>query len=182
MNFNYIFNYNDFYKKLLESRSVTLKCVSCGKKFDVPYNKRHQETCSKSCAMKKNWETSEYRKNITEKSRETAYAKHQDPDTKFGWQVRPKNYTSRPEKIAKSFLVKNKIKFSKEYKIGKYFVDFALLDKKWAIEIDGLQHNHEDRKMSDLKKDDFLKSEGWTVFRIKYPEEDIIASLSKILL
>jgi very-short-patch-repair endonuclease len=179
---NYIYNFTDFTNLILEGRQVTNTCASCGEKFTVPYNKRRQSTCSKSCAMKANWSKDEYRKNITEKSRETAYKKHNDPDVKFGWQVRPKNYLSKPEKIAKKFLNKNKIKATMEHRVGKYYIDVAVVDKKLAIEIDGLQHEHEERQLSDAKKDEFLKSKGWTVHRIKYPQEDIEAALSKILL
>ncbi|MNN17245.1 hypothetical protein D3C81_1304240 [compost metagenome] len=37
-----------------------------------------------------------------------------------------------------------------------------------ALEIDGKQHNEQNRLESDLKKDNFLASKNWKVYRIKW--------------
>lgn len=53
------------------------------------------------------------------------------------------------------------------------FIDFALPDRKIAIEIDGKQHEQESRAQSDRKKDSLLIEQGWTVHRIKWPSDNI---------
>lgn len=48
-----------------------------------------------------------------------------------------------------------------------YKVDIAILNKMIAIEIDGVSHNTITRQQLDIKKDQFLKSIGWTIIRFK---------------
>ena len=65
-------------------------------------------------------------------------------------------------------LSKNGIPYEHEYPCGRYFIDFAIHDRKIALEIDGKQHEMVERKASDVKKDAHLSSAGWTVHRIKW--------------
>ena len=76
---------------------------------------------------------------------------------------------SYPEKL---FLDKiNHLKWNEKYLIIRersffpYYIDFAFENQKFAIEIDGKQHENPDRKLSDSKKDELLNSHGWTVLR-----------------
>ena len=48
-----------------------------------------------------------------------------------------------------------------------YFIDFAFIDIKVAVEIDGSQHLLEDRKMWDNKKDILLRNNNWRIFRVE---------------
>ena len=59
-----------------------------------------------------------------------------------------------------------------EYSEYPYFIDFAFLNIKLAVELDGACHftNGNKRKESDLKKNKLLKSKGWNIFRIAYFE------------
>jgi very-short-patch-repair endonuclease len=65
-----------------------------------------------------------------------------------------------------------------EYFISPYFIDFAFTNINVAVELDGKCHFDKGSKRleHDIKKDEYLNSLGWTVFRIKYDEinEDII--------
>lgn len=85
-----------------------------------------------------------------------------------GWKTRRKLEPSFPEKFFMRVLNNNGISYEYEHPCGKYFIDFAIHDKKIALEIDGKQHNEEGRKKSDSNKDEFLKSRGWIVYRIKW--------------
>lgn len=38
------------------------------------------------------------------------------------------------------------------------------------LEIDGKQHQYKERKESDLKRDEFLRNEGYFVYRIRWNE------------
>lgn len=56
-----------------------------------------------------------------------------------------------------------------ELNVGKWFLDFAWPHKMRYIEIDGSQHErYLDRKASDLEKDNFCKSLGWSVLRLSW--------------
>lgn len=57
-----------------------------------------------------------------------------------------------------------------EYVVGRYSIDFAWVNIKKAIEIDGEQHEDTVYKERDQRKDRFLESEGWTILRIKWKD------------
>lgn len=58
--------------------------------------------------------------------------------------------------------------YSFNYVVGRFRIDFAWVDKRLAIEIDGGQHEREDNKKRDLRKDKYLRSLGWKILRIKW--------------
>jgi very-short-patch-repair endonuclease len=61
--------------------------------------------------------------------------------------------------------------YKTEYNIGIYSLDFAWIHKKKVIEIDGEQHERfEEYRLRDIKKDEFLISNGWTILRIKWKD------------
>lgn len=49
-----------------------------------------------------------------------------------------------------------------------YFLDFYFADKKIDLEIDGKQHQYEERQDSDLTRDLILKKNDIKVYRIKW--------------
>ena len=77
---------------------------------------------------------------------------------------------SYPEKCFKKILEDNgfdtKYLIIREYSVFPYFVDFAFVYEKLAVEIDGSQHLKKDRKKKDDEKDKLLISKGWRVLRI----------------
>lgn len=80
------------------------------------------------------------------------------------------NEPSYPEKffmqvIENEFNDKN---YVREFPIGRYSIDFAWVEKKLAIEIDGAQHEKETYKERDNRKDIYLNNNGWKVLRIKW--------------
>jgi very-short-patch-repair endonuclease len=75
---------------------------------------------------------------------------------------------SYPEKFFMKVLENNSISYEYEFPFGRYSIDFALLNKKIAFEVDGQQHRFPDRQVSDKKKDELLVSSGWKVFRTKW--------------
>ena len=71
-----------------------------------------------------------------------------------GWKSR--NIISYAERFWMNVLDNNNIKYQKEYSLnGKYFLDFLLEKngKKIDLEIDGKQHQYEERKIHDKKKE-----------------------------
>lgn len=74
--------------------------------------------------------------------------------------------SSLEEKVRKYLESKN-IRFQQEVKFGRYRADFCLEDKKIIIECDGeFWHLQERNKISDPKKDQYLQSLGYQVFRL----------------
>lgn len=139
---------------------VKLICKSCKKEFEVEWNLRNlrkycSPICSKSCP--------EVRKKISDTMKQL----FKDGVLK-GWSSRNKLDASYPEKFFMKVLNNNHIKYERELKIGKYFIDFALKEKMIALEIDGSQHLEEERANSDRRKDIFLKKKGWDVYRIPW--------------
>ena len=61
--------------------------------------------------------------------------------------------------------------FTKEYKINLYSLDFADLNNKIDLEIDGDQHFLDKRiVIHDTKRNLYLLSLGWTIIRVKWSE------------
>jgi len=54
-------------------------------------------------------------------------------------------------------------KFKRQVPIGTYIVDFACLEKRLIIELDGGQHL--DNQTYDMKRTDWLNLQGFTVLR-----------------
>jgi very-short-patch-repair endonuclease len=93
-----------------------------------------------------------------------------------GWQSR--NIESYPEKFFKKVLENNNIEYVFNKALSKrtlgiecdanYFLDFYLVDKNIDLEIDGKQHDTEERKEHDEYRDYYLTKNGYIVYRIKW--------------
>ena len=59
----------------------------------------------------------------------------------------------------------NNLKFRRQLLIGKYIVDFACLEKKIILELDGWQHKKENQKRYDFKRTRYLREQGFKVIR-----------------
>lgn len=84
-----------------------------------------------------------------------------------------RNRRSYPEKFMLEVFEANHI--FKQYTIVekmsffKYFLDFAIIELKLCIEVDGCQHyKTEDAIQHDKERDKFLISNGWKVYRIHW--------------
>ena len=99
---------------------------------------------------------------------------------KTAWRLKNMSY---PEKCFKRLLEDNnldkKYLIYREYSVFPFFIDFAFIDVKLAVEIDGSQHLEEDRKKKDEEKDALLTSNGWRILRIAATE--VINSPDKTL-
>lgn len=71
------------------------------------------------------------------------------------------------------------VKFRRQYIIEPYIADFAALEIKLIIEIDGATHSSDEEIIYDQKRDSYLKSLGWEILRIW--NIDIYSNLSGIL-
>lgn len=78
---------------------------------------------------------------------------------------------SYPEKLFQNLVEKNelakKYDIVREYSFFPFFIDFAFVNIKLAVEIDGSQHWKKQSKIeSDKKKDELLISNDWKIYRI----------------
>ena len=63
------------------------------------------------------------------------------------------------------FLRKLDITVNRQKVIGNYIVDFCISSANLVIELDGSQHYEPDSKEYDRQRDNFLRSQGYTVLR-----------------
>jgi very-short-patch-repair endonuclease len=67
--------------------------------------------------------------------------------------------------------IQEKYTFIEKLSVGKYFLDFALIDLKLDIEIDGAQHTRSPEAIEhDRIRDNFLREKGWIIYRISWQE------------
>jgi very-short-patch-repair endonuclease len=67
-------------------------------------------------------------------------------------------------------------KFKRQVPIGPYVVDFACLNRKIIVEVDGGQHAF---SSSDAKRDDYLKATGFLVLR--FWNNDVLRNTDGVL-
>lgn len=149
------------FKKHKEITYIHKICPTCGKEFIVISGKKNQIYCSKQCVHN----SKVYRQKLSDIQNKKVKA-----GTHSGWKSR--NITSYPEKFWINVLNNNNISFTRELYVEKYFLDFVIIknDKTIDLEIDGKQHEYKDRKESDIKRDEFLTSRQYLVYRVKWNE------------
>ena len=71
--------------------------------------------------------------------------------------------------IIKEYDLDKKYNIISEYCVLGYFLDFAFIDLKIDVELDGKCHFiNGKRVLHDIKRDKVLKNNGWKIFRISY--------------
>jgi hypothetical protein len=139
----------------------TKNCLQCSCVFKTTKSK--QIFCSNRCAALEHGKNPVY----IEKLRVASQKRIADGSHK-GWATRSKLVPSFPEKVVIDIFFELGLQLSRELKISKWFIDFADVDRKIAVEIDGKQHELPERIISDANKDAYLLSQGWQVHRIKW--------------
>lgn len=90
------------------------------------------------------------------------------------WNIGKSRWNNKPSYPEQFFarVIKNNFKdqkYNKELPIGRYSLDFAWMHLKKCIEIDGEQHQrYKEYKLRDIRKNKFLKKEGWKILRISW--------------
>lgn len=113
-------------------------------------------------------ETEAHRKAISESMKRA----HSEGRAHNIGECRWNNEHSWPEKwfiqvIENEFEDKN---YKCEVPFHRFALDFAWIEKKKCIEIDGNYHDREDQHKRDIAKDELLKSEGWQILRMPWKE------------
>jgi very-short-patch-repair endonuclease len=73
--------------------------------------------------------------------------------------------------------------FRRQFPIKNYIVDFACVEHKLIVELDGPSHTHDDQSEYDEKRTAFLESQSWQVLRIRNSDihNEISAVCDRIL-
>ena len=89
---------------------------------------------------------------------------------------------TKAEAIIWNYLKGNKIegiKFRRQFAIEPFIVDFAAVEIKLIIEIDGATHSSDDRVKYDDARTQFLTSQDWQIIRVW--NNDIYNNLNGVL-
>ena len=92
------------------------------------------------------------------------------------WNIGKSRWNNEPSYLEKWFMtvIENEFEdknYVREYPFHKFSLDFAWVEKRICIEIDGEQHERfEDQKLRDKEKDELLAKEGWKELRIKWKD------------
>lgn len=57
-------------------------------------------------------------------------------------------------------------KFRRQHPLSEIVLDFACLERRIAIEIDGEAHNRGDRPQRDVRRDAWLRAQGFQIVRL----------------
>lgn len=152
------------------------------KKFEIPKCKCGKElnyinglTFSKTCGNTK-CKKSHKMDNKTKLKISKSMKKLSKEGKLKGWSTnKDKNRRSYPEKFFIKLMEMNNLfeKYTIKEKLpfGKYFLDFAFLEIKSDVEIDGQQHFvTEEAMLHDEKRDKYTLNKGWKVYRITWLE------------
>ncbi len=71
------------------------------------------------------------------------------------------------------------LKFRKQFPIGEMTVDFACLERRLIIEVDGEGHSFGDQPQRDAARDAILKREGFHVMRVA--ARDVLRDMDAVL-
>jgi very-short-patch-repair endonuclease len=70
------------------------------------------------------------------------------------------------------------VHFRRQVPIGKYIFDFASLEIKLIVEVDGIQHQSDMQKRADAIRDTFLRGNGFHVMR--FSNDDVSSSVEGV--
>lgn len=132
-----------------------------------PFLRNTSDACK--LAHKKKPECFKHSDMTKQKIREKRLAYMKEHPDETAW--RKRNKPSYPEECFINFLKENnfdkKFLIEREKSLYPYYIDFAFVDIKLAVEIDGSQHIlDEKRKLEDELKNQLLLNNGWKVLRI----------------
>lgn len=121
-----------------------------------------------SNASKGRTHSEETKQKISERRREFLAANPDKSPYLISHYTRGRSYA---QQYWKDVFDTHQIQYSEEYPVGLYHLDFAIVDRKIDIEVDGEQHYSDPRIVeSDKRRNAVLEEQGWTVIRIRWSE------------
>lgn len=150
-------------------------CKEC-KKLKEDFYKKQGENYKKNIKegkIKLYWKGKKHSEESKRKISESMKKAHKDGRA---WNIGKSRWNNEPSYPEKWFIkvIKNEFEnknYIREYPFYKFSLDFAWVDKKICVEIDGDQHERfDEQKKRDDEKDKLLKNNGWIEFRIKWKD------------
>lgn len=153
------------------------KCHYCDDDAKIEKGINFRKTCCRKECLKKDSHDRKIDDSTKKKISESMINVHEKGDHP-GWSFINKDVNKRsyPEKwFVKNVLEKydlySKYTIKEKMPFHKYFLDFAVLDMKIDIEIDGQQHFRTSEAIEhDKKRDDYMVENGWRVYRLAWIE------------
>lgn len=170
-------------RDIIEKYGVSIGVLYNAKnRGDITFRSR-AEALSLAARKKPRKHSEETKKKISETRKKFLL---ENPD-KVPYRLNHSSKRSIPELIFEKALIDygfiKDIDFVPEYPMGIYQYDFAFLNQRIDIEIDGGTHQLENVIEIDKRRDQHSHECGWRVLRIKASEivKDVNASLNKLL-
>jgi very-short-patch-repair endonuclease len=70
-------------------------------------------------------------------------------------------------------------RFRRQHPIGPFIADFASIDARLVVEIDGATHSTDAERAYDQRRENYLKARGWRVLRVT--NLDVYENLDAVL-
>ena len=71
------------------------------------------------------------------------------------------------------------LKFKRQLAIGPYIADFCCFEQRLIVELDGEPHDEIAQRLHDLRRDQFLRGEGYRV--IRFTNDQVLTGLELVL-
>jgi very-short-patch-repair endonuclease len=71
------------------------------------------------------------------------------------------------------------LKFKRQMAIGPYIADFCCFECRLIVEMDGEPHHDEQQRLHDVRRDLFLRGQGYLVLR--FPNDLVLTGLELVL-
>lgn len=146
---------------------IEKSCPQCNKGFAVKMTRKGQIFCSLVCRVEAQATDEDRLRKAAELGRKNIVKQMKAGKWK-GWSGVGEGKRSYPEAYIESKLKEDGLNYEFQFQVGRYKVDFAFIDQKIALEVDGKQHLREKQLQSDRRKDAFLEESGWRVFRLPW--------------
>lgn len=172
--------YADGYSMYEISSKLNIRPRSLYSHFESKDIKRRQVGESRSISNHRR-EPMKMSEESKQKIREFRIRHMQDHPNETTWLRKHQSEKSNPEIIFEKELIERNITgWIYNYRVNIYKYDFAFVDLKLDVEIDGEQHERAEQAFKDKLRDEFTMKNGWTVLRFKV-KEDIQKNLSKTM-
>jgi very-short-patch-repair endonuclease len=70
-------------------------------------------------------------------------------------------------------------KFRQQHPIGPFVADFAHVRGRLVIEIDDTTHSTDEERAYDRRREDYINSEGWDIFRVS--NDDVYRDVASVV-
>ena len=208
-NLDIFYNICDFkvkYKNFIRFNKEIPKCKYCNQNDIVCKSGRLTDHCDNEecCHLSKSKLQKEIHKNnpqlaINARKRRIEYLSNKENFNSTAFGKRANKQLSFLEKwfynkivqkydLTKKYLIINEYKITNENMTSAYSLDFAFINIKLDVELDGRCHfkNGNERINTDIKRDNYLLNSGWNIYRIsyydiEYNEKETINKFIKLL-